>query len=319
MMYLLILLGVVVAAYLYANANPVIATRKCLSVASYLCGMRKASVLVDHYEWHYLDSDDGTGKPVVLLVHGYGADKESWLGYARLLTSSYRVIAPDLPGFGLSDRNVFDDYSPRSQAQRLALFCRVLNLRDLHVAGSSMGGYICSWFAIDHGHYVASLTLMNAAGVFGATASGVQQAAEAGNNLLLIKNEQDFMNLLKLLTPKPPFMPAFMRRYAVQNYLEHGDQLDTIFWQLAEAQQQDGLQASLSDINVPTLIVWGDSDQVIDVSCVDVFDEAIGDSETLIFAGKGHIPMFEAPVQTARRQKQLIERARSSSHVSTVS
>lgn len=316
MLFLIIVLALVGGVLFYLNTYPAQASQHCIRAARFVCGMRLCSVTVDRYEWHYLDSDDGTNKPILLLIHGYGADKESWLGYSRLLKSHYRVIAPDLPGFGDSDRNVYDDYSPRQQAKRLAIFCRAIGIHDLNVTGSSMGGYICCWFAIDHGHYISSVTLMNAAGVFGSHPSKVQTAAENGDNILMIRNEDDFSALLRLLTPKPPFMPRFMRRYAVANYIAHGAQLDQIFWQLVASQQSDELQTELAGIDAPALIVWGDHDDVIDVSCANVFAESIRESELLILPGKGHIPMFEAPVVTARRQREFIESVRASSHAS---
>ncbi|MEL6869105.1 MAG: alpha/beta hydrolase [Pseudomonadota bacterium] len=306
----LLLLVILVGLYVYANTNPAQATRACMRAARYLCGFRAVTVMVDGFEWHFIDSlnPHDAPKPIVLLIHGFGADKDSWLGYGRLLTADYRVIALDLPPFGDSEQVSGHDYTPRVQAARVAAFCHGLGLTQLHVAGSSMGGYIASWLAVDHPQLLSSMTLMNPAGVFGRQASIVQTQAEAGTNVLKMRNDTEFRQVMNMLAPKPPFVPRFVRRYAIERNLLREQIQDEVFWQMAHAQQEDKLQLALASVVVPTLVVWGDQDAVIDVSCAEVFADSISDSELMILPGKGHIPMFEAPVATARRHRELMQR-----------
>src|SRR5262245_31209432 len=114
-----------------------------------LCGLKHRKLEVDGFTWTYLDSA-GRDKPIMLLVHGFGADKDTWLPYARLLRRRFRVIAPDLPGFGESVRDPAMDYSAEAQIDRLHRLIRALELGPVHLAGNSLGGYLSGWYALEY-------------------------------------------------------------------------------------------------------------------------------------------------------------------------
>ncbi|MEM9173304.1 MAG: alpha/beta hydrolase [Pseudomonadota bacterium] len=311
MWQLLIVLAVCALVWFLTALWPSPTTRLLLRAARRLCGLRTYTLTVEGFTWTYLDSDPGaeSDRPVVLLIHGYGADKDNWLSYSRLLKRHYRVIAPDLPGFGESDRSHYQDYAPRTQAIRVAAFCRALSLPAVHVTGSSMGGYIATWMAIDHQSSVASLVLMNAAGVFGERASYVQQQAEQGINPLNVTTRTELRALIALLSVKSLYIPGFMLSHLLSNYRRYDVHLDRVFWQLVNAQRAEVLAQRLHTIHAPTLIIWGEQDQVIDVSCAAVFIENINNSQLLLVPDIGHIPMVEAPNQSARAHRELIDTA----------
>ena len=77
---------------------------------------RKQIDLADGQHWVYLEG--GRGEPL-LLLHGFGADKDNFTRVARFLTPHYRVIVPDLIGFGESAHPANADYSPSAQAERV--------------------------------------------------------------------------------------------------------------------------------------------------------------------------------------------------------
>lgn len=295
---LLVIFALIIGVYLLQRLRPTLVVNALIALLARVLGFKRREIRVAGHSWPYFETGNPE-KPVILLVHGYAADKSMWLSYARLLGNYYRVIMPDLPGFGQAEKSLSQDYSPRLQAVRLAAFCRELGLRDLHVTGSSMGGYISAWLAIEAPDIVRSLTLMNAAGVFGADASPVQTDAEAGRNPLVADSMQDLQRLLPLLAHRLPPLPGVFRRHLLAEYQRNSAILDRIFWQLVSAQQEDGLEARLSAIKVPTLIIWGDKDAIIDVSCAATYAARIPDAEQLILPDVGHIPMFEAPKATA--------------------
>ena len=78
--------------------------------------------------------DQGQGQPLILL-HGYGASTYSWRYIAPYFSKSYRVIAIDLKGFGLSDKPIDDDYSVRDQSRIISEFIRVHRLENVILAG----------------------------------------------------------------------------------------------------------------------------------------------------------------------------------------
>ncbi|MFK8053555.1 MAG: alpha/beta fold hydrolase [Woeseiaceae bacterium] len=300
---LLLLLLIVVAGLLFLGrfASSWV-VRTTLRLVRVTLGFRRRSLSASGSEWPYLEKCRRPNQPVFLLVHGYAADKDSWLSYAALLAKGYNVVMPDLPGFGESSIDPDGDYSPRLQAKRLADFCEAYGAERYHVVGTSMGGFISAWLAIDSPHHAATLTLMNAAGVFGRDASVVQREAEQGTNPLLADSDETLARLLSLLAHRPLFVPGLVRRHMLREYQSRGAHLQRVFQQLITAQEQDVLVGALSSICCPTLVVWGEHDQIIDVSCADVFEAEIPDAEKLVLPNVGHIPMFEATKATALAQ-----------------
>ena len=215
--WLIVAAAAVLAGWLTLRLRPAASTRALLGLVRGVLGLRRGSVRVAGESWPYLEAGPSTA-PIILFVHGYGADKDMWLTYSRQFRGRYRVIAPDLPGFGEAVRRENRDYAPRAQARRLAAFCDALRIKDAHVVGSSMGGFISAWLAIDRADLVRTLTLMNAAGVFGSRPSVVQTAAESGENPLVATSDESLERLFGLLSYKPLHLPRFVRQYVIENY-----------------------------------------------------------------------------------------------------
>ena len=266
------------------------------------------SVRVGDIVWPYLDGRPAAGEPV-LLVHGFGGDKDNWTLYARHLATRHRLICPDLPGFGENDHGLDRDYSVRAQARRLCGFLDALGVGRCHLAGNSMGGFIALQFALDFPDRLASLMLLNNAGVAGANLSELQRAIERGENPLAMKTMADVDRLLAFVYHKPPFMPRGFKRVLLEDAKSNEALLEKVFWQLAGEGIAGVLNARLGEIRVPTLVVWGRHDQLIDVSVVEALRQGIAGSETVIFEHVGHVPMLEAPAETARHHLALLARA----------
>ena len=269
--------------------------------------LSRHTVRVGDVEWPYLDGGEPSGEPVV-LVHGFGGDKDNWTLYARYLTPQCRVVCPDLPGFGENDRSVERDYRVQAQARRLREFLDALGIERCHLAGNSMGGFIALQFALDYPGRLASLALLDNAGVAGANASELQRAIERRENPLELKTLADVDRLLAFVYRKPPYMPRGFKRVLLDDALANEQVLDKVFWTLASEGIDGVLNARLGDVRTPTLIVWGRHDQLIDVSAVDELRRGLVDSVAVILEHVGHVPMLEAPAATARHHLGLIAR-----------
>ena len=265
-------------------------------------GLVQKSVKVGDITWPYLEGGNPAGKPLV-LVHGFGGDKDNWSFYAPHIKRDYRLIFPDLPGFGENDRSFAPDYSVQAQTERLRLFLDALGIDKCHLGGNSMGGGIALRFAFEHPERLLSLTLFNNLGVTGTVESDLQNMVETGSNAnpLVPRTLADVNALLGFVAHKPRWIPAQFKRLLLADIAPHQALLDKIFGQILEEAQNQPFNDRLGEIKVPVQIIWGRHDQLIHVSCANVQHEGIAGSELAIFEDIGHVPMIEKPAEVAQR------------------
>ena len=128
-----------------------------------LQGVRSAHVQAGAYRLHYLEA--GSGRPLV-LVHGLGSNAAlEWGRLMAPLGRRFHVLAPDLPGFGDSDRPAGADYSIPMQVGAVRAFMQAKGLGRARVVGISMGGWISARLAGEHPEMVERLVLVAAAGM----------------------------------------------------------------------------------------------------------------------------------------------------------
>ena len=187
-------------------------------------------------------------------------------------------------------------------------FLDALGIDRCHLAGNSMGGFVALRFALDFPDRLASLTLLDNAGVAGAGSSDLQRSIEQGENPLELKTVADVDRLLAFVYRRPPFMPHGFKKVLLDDALANAQLLDEVFWTLADEGIAGVLNARLGEVQVPTLIVWGRHDQLIDVSAVDELRRGIAHSVAVIFEHVGHVPMLEAPQETAAHHLALLAR-----------
>jgi len=260
-------------------------------------GLRRHERRAGNFNWAYLDSG-GSGEPLVLL-HGFGADKDNWNRLARQLRGRFRIIAPDLPGYGESDAPLDARYRVQDQAERLHAFLAALGVTRAHLAGNSMGGYIAALYAATYPANTASLWLINNAGAFSATSSELLKTLESGSeNPLIPATLEQFRSLLKMVMSKPPYFPGAVldvlgRRALAARELRLKQFVDII-------EHSPHLEDVLAGLQTPSHILWGDEDRLIHVDCVAVQCRLLPQASHTILRGIGHVPMLEAPVDTAR-------------------
>ncbi len=259
-----------------------------ISLERFSSGLRRRTVQLGDHRVVY--SEGGKGEPVV-LVHGFGAAADTWNRFAGRLTKRYRVIAPDLPGWGASTRLEAESYGYSSQVERLHQFLALLGLGRVHLVGHSMGGFIASAYAARYPDEVITLTLMAPHGVAEPQPSDLARSVAKGDNWLVADSPQAFDRLLNNVFAKRPYIPGPVLKYLAKRTIQGSAKSGEIF---AEMQTNDPpLEERLPRIKAPTLIIWGDQDRVLHVSCLDVFRQGIKNSEVLVLRGCGHMPMTE--------------------------
>src|SRR5258708_27033340 len=189
-----------------------------ISLERFSSGLRRRTVQLGDHRVVY--SEGGKGEPVV-LVHGFGAAADTWNRFAGRLTKRYRVIAPDLPGWGASTRLEAESYGYSSQVERLHQFLALLGLGRVHLVGHSMGGFIASAYAARYPDEVITLTLMAAHGVAEPQPSDLARSVAEGDNWLVADSPQAFDRLLNNVFAKRPYIPGLVLKY-LANRTVHG-------------------------------------------------------------------------------------------------
>jgi pimeloyl-ACP methyl ester carboxylesterase len=245
----------------------------------------------------------GTGEPV-LLLHGLGATKASFLPTLDALAPSYRAIGVDLPGFGDSDKPLFGAYDPPFFARAMNALLDALGLDSAHVVGNSMGGRVALELGLGHADRVRRLVLL-------APSMSWLKPRPWAPYLRMIPTQLGIFQP----TPRPlvemivkQFVPGsdtgwtaagideFMRSYltplgraafyaAARNiYLE-------------EPRGPDGLWTRLGSLKPDALFVWGKKDNVVPIGFARHVREELPAARHLKL-DCGHVPQLERPRQT---------------------
>lgn len=246
-------------------------------------------------DWHYLEG--GHGEPLVLL-HGFNADGDHFCRVARHLRAHFRVLAPDLPGFG--DTHMADNPSFRIEdlAERVLDWLDSINVHEVYLGGNSMGGYLAVAMARQAPGRVRALWLLAPGGLHSARLSPVlEEVSEDRHNPLVVRNVGDFRRLLDYCFVRPPWIPSPLLRFLARRAQRHAVRAQRIF----DAMRYDSrpLEDLASDLPVPALIVWGQADQVLHPSGAALLEKLMPLSRSLTLPGVGHLPMLEAPRTSA--------------------
>ena len=275
-----------------------------LGVERALSGMDKQEVLVNGEPWVYLEANSDEGKPVVLMLHGFAAEKDNWVRMARGL-DGYHVIAPDLPGHGESTYDTNAYYGFDKQSLRLAEFVQALGLKKFHIIGNSMGGGIAGLYTYRNPAKVISLGLLDAVGFYGDESSDVEKILEKNQgNPLIVRDREGFDTLIEYAMHQPPFMPwpakSVLARRAIARQGANDQVFEHIYKEAQSAKYSGGFTHIFEKIETPTYVVWGDQDRVLHVSSSEQFFKHMPNVQVDVLPQIGHAPMLEVPELMAR-------------------
>ena len=245
-----------------------------------------------------LESENTAAKQALVLVHGFGANKENWVRFAAYLTDTYHVIAVDLPGHGESIKDLSLPYDIDDQVRYLNQILAQLKINRFHIAGNSMGGAISSLYAATYPDQVQSVVLFNPGGVYDHE-SELHQLLRQGKNPLIVETADDFDRLMDFALEKKPFIPWPITSVLAEKAVKNKPINDKIFQDI-RGEHRYVFKDELRKIKAPTLILWGDKDRIINVKNAAIFESLIPNSRKLILEGIGHAPMIEIPEETAQ-------------------
>jgi pimeloyl-ACP methyl ester carboxylesterase len=299
-------------------------------------------VFVRHTPWRGpMDADGGTAEAPAtgapreraLYVHGLGGASTNWTDLAALLAVRFDGYALDLPGFGRSAP------PPRYSLQRhVQAVVDVLEWvigrpgpgqgEPVHLVGNSLGGLVSVWVAARRPDLVATLTLISAAmPVYRVPAAfdrvitlvllpGVPALAE--RRLAGVSPEERVRGLIQMCFGEPDRVPRERVEEAVAEMRERDEQpwagqaltrslrgLMTSYLRVGRA----NAWRMARSVRVPSLVVWGDRDRLVDPRLAPRLAAALPDARLQVQEGVGHLAMLEAPEPTARVVLALAEDA----------
>jgi pimeloyl-ACP methyl ester carboxylesterase len=228
---------------------------------------------------------DEEGKALV-LVHGLGSRGEDWSPLIPgLAAAGFHVYVPDLLGYGRSARpNV--DYSVTLQETMLMEFMDSRGIEGADVAGWSMGGWVVLKLAVDHPEMVDHVVVYDSAGIY------FPPTFDA--SLFVPTDSRGLAQLSSRLTPKPKPLPEFVSRAAVRKLRENGWVVQRSV--AAMEMGRDLLDFRLPALEKPTLVVWGEKDDLIPLPVGQEMHREIPRSQLLVIPGCGHLAPSECPV-----------------------
>ena len=247
---------------------------------------------------------DGTDGDVILLVHGYGGDRNSWLFLQEPLAAKYRVYALDLPGHGTSAKDVGDG-SAGVLADAVVAVLDALGAARAHLVGHSMGGAVALAAAARDPGRIASLTLIAPSGFGPAINAGFLRGfadAQTRRELKPVVGEL-FADESLVTRQLVDDLLAYKRLDGVDEALHVllGALLD------GDAQRADSA-AALAAMGgaVPVGVVWGAADRVIPSAQA----ESVAGAVRYLVDGAGHMPHMEKPAEVQAAIEETIARVR---------
>jgi pimeloyl-ACP methyl ester carboxylesterase len=256
----------------------------------------------------------GSGTAPIVLVHGFGASSFSWRNnLGSIAAAGYTVYAPDMRGFGLSDKSWDGSMAHEAQADRLAAFMDAVGIDRAVLAGNSMGGNIIAHFALKYPDRVRGLIFVDAAIYTGAPNAQLvstllqfppirrwgQQAVR-----FLLADDTRSADTIKSAW----YDPSKVTAEVLSGYRRA---LRTPDWDLgllamSRDSGQNDISGRLGGIHAPTLILWGEHDTWINPTNGPRLQQAIAGSKLIVISNAGHVPHEEQPGEFNQRVIEFV-------------
>lgn len=252
---------------------------------------------------HYRVTGEG---PALLLIHGIGSSLHTWKGWHKELSNQFTVVSIDNVGFGLTGPHPKGDYSYDMYARCYSKLLDHLNITKAHIAGNSLGGIMTWMYALNAPERVNKIILMDAVGFN----TQPNDLSDLGFKLSIHPLSKD---IARNFTPKWLIKSSYSNTIYDQSLVTE-ENVDTYFDLFRRAGNRKAFSyilkhliannedytSQIQSIQQPTLIMWGEEDNLINVGDVKKFKQAIPHAEVVVYPKVGHLPMEEVPEQSAR-------------------
>lgn len=260
-------------------------------------------ISVDGMDVHFRDEGDPTDSIPLVLIHGTASSLHTFDAWADSLKNFNRVVRMDLPAFGLTGPFPDHNYSMAHYTAFLKDFLAALKIKQCVLAGNSLGGQIAWNFTLEQPGMVTKLILIDAAG-YPLHSKSVPIAFKMAQTPVV-------RNLFTYVTPR------FLVKASVENvYFDQSKVTDALIDRYFELTLRKGNRQAfvdrinttadtsaynnISNIQQPTLILWGANDLLIPVENGYKFQAYLPNDTLVILENSGHVPMEENPVESLK-------------------
>lgn len=250
----------------------------------------------------------------LVLIHGSNSSLQTWEPWVKSLSADYRIVTIDLPGHGMTGAVNNCDYGYDCMVRIVHEVTEKLELGPFFIGGNSMGGGVSAKYSLTHPTNVVGLILVDATGM-------VESQTMQSNRPLAfdLATTPVISHLLKYVTPK-----SIVREGLEKSISNHSLITDEMINRYRDLALMEGNRAATrlrfqfyadkpriidaASIKVPTLIIWGEKDQLIPVDRASVWQSLLPISELTIYPDVGHLPMEEIPALSAARAKAFLDK-----------
>ena len=255
---------------------------------------------VDGATVHYQEFGEASN-PTLLLIHGYTASTFAWHSVApRFASEGFHVVVVDLLGFGYSAKPASFEYTIEAQARMITRLMNRLGIGTATLVGSSYGGAVALTVALDYPERVEKLVVANAV---------INDELKSHPILRLAGVPVVGELVTPFLVDSKRFMKMRMRNtLAPENHhLITRDRVDSVIRPLAAADAHRSvlltsrhwnatrIEEDLQYVKQPTLIIWGENDNVIPMANAEKLYGSILNSRLVVLKNCGHVPQEEKP------------------------
>jgi abhydrolase domain-containing protein 6 len=267
-------------------------------------GLSKASIDVAGHRWVYAYNDDAPANaPTIVMLHGFTGSKENWYPLARELRGRYRLVIPDLPGWGESERESRTDYGFVAQSTRVAAFIDAVSPRKpVVLLGHSMGGGIAALTAARYPRRVSRVGLLDAAGIrFEDNRFG--EEVLAGRNPFAVSDVATMHRYLDTVyhdANAKPWIPWPIDRVYIARRIRDAAFEQAVLDRIGRGNERflPGIEAA--NIRQPALLLWCRQDAVIDPSALRLYAARIPQARRVLLDACGHMSLMEKPSEVAQ-------------------
>jgi abhydrolase domain-containing protein 6 len=300
------------AAFAYVVVRPQVLVDAELARQLRNAGLAKHVREVAGHRWVYAEREaDRADAPTLVLVHGFTGIKENWSPLARAFDGRYRLVIPDLPGWGESQRLPRENYGFLAQSERLAAFIRSVSPdKPVVLVGHSMGGGVVALVAAGYPQLVSRVALLDAAGVrFQDNRFG--EAVLAGRNPFAVHDRASLDRYFATVFHREeakPWIPWPADRAYIARRVRDAAFEQAVLDRIGRGPERFLPGDEATRIRQPALLLWCRQDAVIDPSALGLYAARIPQATRVLLDDCGHMSLMERPADVAAALDALIER-----------